>query len=172
MNTNRQIVTVEGQAVKFSFSDKVGSLKNGTKMPYMVIEMLNGDVKELHPRKVADLEKGKEVDGFKSIEMTVQSEAVESAEVVETSPAAETDQNAVEPENAVEAVSSTVEEPIAAQNAEKPVSKKARAIAIYKEVHAANGARKDAMKRFKEELHMSDAGANTYYQNIKSGTWA
>lgn len=154
---------VPAVASVFYSDSKFGAMKNGDKKPYLILELLTGGQKEIHPRKVAQLLTGKEVDGFKVVESQP-----EVAEITEVVAAAETDQNTVEPDITETVVSDTKP---AEQTAEKALSKKARAIAIYKEVHAANGARKDAMTRFKTELGMSDAGANTYYQNIKSGMW-
>ena len=62
-----------------------------------------------------------------------------------------------------------------AEKAAKPakeVSKKDKAIAIYNEEIAKGNKRIDEIARFKEELGMAEAGASTYYQNIKSGSWA
>lgn len=151
---------VPAVASVFYSDSKFGAMKNGDKKPYLILELLTGEHKELHPRKAAQLMTGKEVDGFRVEEKT--------AEIEQVSAAAETDQNTVEPA-IVETLADDTKP--AEQTAEKPLSKKAQAIAIYNEVHAANGARKDAMIRFKTELGMSDAGANTYYQNIKSGMW-
>ncbi len=132
LGSNLQVVPA---VTSLSYStSKFGAMKNGIKKPYLILELLSGEHKELHPRKAAQLMTGKEVDGFRIVEK----------------PADEVKDE---------------------QQVDKPVSKKAQAIAIYNEVHAANGARKDAMTRFKTELGMSDAGANTYYQNIKSGVW-
>ena len=49
-------------------------------------------------------------------------------------------------------------------------SKSAKATAIYKKLMAEGKARKDIINLFKSELNMTDAGASTYYQNIKKST--
>lgn len=54
----------------------------------------------------------------------------------------------------------------------KADSKKARTVAIYNEVMAAGGSRKDGIARLTSELELSTAGASTYWQNVKSGKWA
>ena len=52
----------------------------------------------------------------------------------------------------------------------KEPTKKERTIAIYKSM--SGSARKDVIAKMKSDLPCSDACANTYYQNVKSGTWA
>lgn len=50
-------------------------------------------------------------------------------------------------------------------------SKKSKAIPIVAAGIAAGTARKDILAKLKTELGLGDAGANTYYQNVKSGAW-
>ena len=54
----------------------------------------------------------------------------------------------------------------------KAGSKKAQTVAIYAEVQAAGGSRKDGIARLTSELGMSPAAASTYWQNCKSGKWS
>lgn len=49
-------------------------------------------------------------------------------------------------------------------------SKMSKATAIYKKLTAEGKARKDIINLFKSELNMTDAGASTYYQNVKKAT--
>jgi hypothetical protein len=50
-------------------------------------------------------------------------------------------------------------------------TKKQLSLAIFKEMTAAGKVRKDIIAAFKTQLGMSAACSNTYYQNMKSGTW-
>ena len=60
--------------------------------------------------------------------------------------------------------------PVEPAKAAKAPSKKDRTVAIFKAM--AGSARKDIITKMKADLGLSDAGANTYYQNCKSGAWA
>lgn len=64
----------------------------------------------------------------------------------------------------------------AAENAQARLdqgpSKKLQALMIYKEEIALGNGRKEVMDRMQAELGMSEKGANTYYQQMKTGVWA
>lgn len=49
-------------------------------------------------------------------------------------------------------------------------SKSQRAVDIYTKMVAEGKSRKDIITAFKSQLQMSDAGASTYYQNVKKST--
>mgnify|MGYP003643262310 CR=1 FL=1 len=66
----------------------------------------------------------------------------------------------------------TVTKPVAAATIVKEPSKKERTVVIYAEVMKAEGSRKDGIARLTAELNLSPAGASTYWQNCKSGTWS
>lgn len=55
----------------------------------------------------------------------------------------------------------------------KPVveSKKSKVIPVVQAAIAAGTARKDTLAKLQADLGISAACANTYYQNVKSGTW-
>lgn len=46
-------------------------------------------------------------------------------------------------------------------------TKMSRAVDLYTKLLAAGKARKDVITAFKTELEMTDAGASTYFQNVK-----
>jgi len=60
----------------------------------------------------------------------------------------------------------------AAPKAEKPASKKSLCVPIVSGAIKAGTARKDTVAKLMTELGISQACANTYYQNVKSGAWA
>lgn len=65
-------------------------------------------------------------------------------------------------------VAKTATEP--ADKTEAKVNKKADARKIFNKLNGKK--RKEVIKAFTEEVGLSAAGASTYYQNFKSGTWA
>lgn len=79
-------------------------------------------------------------------------QAVVDVEVKEVNGAAEPDQKATE-------------------SVDKKVSKKDQTIAIVHAGWKAGLQRKDIIAQLRTELNMGVPGANTYYQNVKSGAW-
>lgn len=128
-----------------SLSDKIGSLKDGTKGEYVVLQNAADEavVISLHPQKAKVLfTKGEEG------AMSLLAEAEKPAKKSKKAEAA--------PEADAEA---------------KAPSKKALFMEVYNAGVAASKARKD-IKVDAAALGLSDAGFNTYYQNAKSGKWA
>lgn len=172
-------------------SDKVGTLKDGSKGEYVILtkDGETGVVMNLHPNTAKKLATKGEGDMLKLVPVADGAEPAASTE--EAAAELNTDeQAAVAAELATEqaggvtateqtdAVAETpkadaapVDEPAAepAKAAKEP-SKKDRTIAIFKSM--AGSARKDIIAKMKTDLGLSDAGANTYYQNCKSGAWA
>lgn len=171
-------------------SDKLGTMKNGEKAEYVVLVREDNDsiTMTLHPEAAKRLAKNGNDAGIELIvpaatesttEQAAQEPVVEAAqEPVEEQPA--TEQTAQEPvvEAAPEVPSAegtaTGEQPTAeapAAAAPKELSKKARTLAVFKSMTAEGKARKDIIKVMMEEIGLSAAGANTYFQNCKSGLW-
>lgn len=137
-----------------SLSDKIGSLKDGSKGEYVVLQNSADEavVISLHPQKAKVLfAKGEE--GAMSL-------------------VAEKKLTEAEYQAAANAIAATLPETdgAAAEEAKAP-SKKALFMEVYNAGVAAGKARKD-IKADASALNLSDAGFNTYYQNAKSGKWA
>ena len=143
---------------------KTGVLKDGSKAPYLHLVSEMGDIPEvdLHPQKALELLKKGESGAYKILGALAVDGGV-SAEV----------QAVVEEVAPVtgEAVAPEAPAAEAAPAEEKKESKKAGTIRLFKEGQAAGLARKDIIAKMRTELGLSVPGANTYYQNCKSGMW-
>lgn len=151
-----------------ALSDKTGTMKNGTKAPYVVLMNTkgNGVVVNLHPEHAKRLFKKGEDSGIEIIAHSPEEVKPEEvvAPVVEDVKAAEV----VVPE-VVAVETATATETPATEVSEKAPSKKAMAVELFNK--NVGSARKDVIALFISELNMSKLGAATYYQNIKSGQW-
>ncbi len=149
----------------YALSDKVGTMKNGEKAPYVVL--LNDDgatVVNLHPEHAKRLFKKGEDSGI-----TMTEEVYKAAEEVVEEVAAVIEQPVIEQPTASTEEGQQQAAADAAPVADKPLTKKAQAITIF---NANVGkARKEVIAQFKDQLGMSDQGGATYYHNIKSGLW-
>lgn len=172
---------------------KTGVLKDGSSAPYLHLVSEMGDRPEvdLHPQKALDLLKKGESGAYKIIGDLAADGSVAPATVeiigevlAEGKPAAELIADLSVPavavaaaalgmtvEQVAEGVAAAGEQGAQAAEGEKKESKKAGTLRIFKEGQAANLARKDIIARMRTELNLSVPGANTYYQNCKSGMW-
>lgn len=142
-------------------SDKIGTLKDGTKGEYVVLtkDGETGVVLNVHPNTAKKLATKGEGDMLK---------LVPAAEGNGAEPAA-----SGEGENGDAAPNDAAAAPVdeAPEAKEPKVTKKSQTIAIFTEMTAAGKVRKDIIAKMKTDLGLSDSGANTYYQNCKSGAW-
>lgn len=173
-----------------ALAEKIGTMKNGDKANYVVLtrEDNSAIVMPLHPNVINKLLKNGHDSGMTLVQMateqaandegTVATEIIEVAsEVVNALPVVNEATTEVE---TAPVAADAVEAEVAAATEEAPVAKttkKDRAIACYKDGHKLGKARKDIIAVFKTAekdggLGMSAPGANTYYQNIKSGLWS
>lgn len=184
-------------------SDKVGTLKDGSKGQYVVLtkDGETGTVINMHPNTAKKLAKTANADSFsllmdlKTTQLPESTPAAEGAGEVKAEGAADevkpklTEAEYQAEANRLAAAGETVVEPAGgvpvagAAEAEAPkdeapaakapkVSKKSQTVAIFKTMTAEGKPRKDIIAKMKADLGLSDAGANTYYQNCKSGAWA
>lgn len=142
--------------------DQFGTMKNGEKAPYVILTRADNSalVLKMHPEAAKRLFKKGTDSG-----LTVQ-------EVAGTPPAGE--QAGLQEELAQELAGAAVEEvkpEVKAAPAPKAPSKKEQTVAMFAEMTAKGLPRKDIIARMKSELGLSVPGANTYYQNCKSGAW-
>lgn len=138
-------------------SDKIGSLKDGTKGAYVVLTSDDDKafVMMLHPNRAQSLfKKGSDKD------LTL----VDEAKVVEDLIAGTTEAE-LQAELAAEQASETVPE-VAVE--EKKVSKKELFVEMYILMTSQGATRKEIRARVQSELAMSDACFNTYAQNCRS----
>ncbi len=137
-------------------ADKIGTLKDGSKGEYVVLtkDGETGVVMNIHPNTAKKLATKGEGDMLK----LVPADAAESSE-----PAASTEAAA---EAGAEQAAPQDEAP--APEAPK-VTKKSQTLDIFRAM--AGKPRKEIIAEMKAKLGLSDAGANTYYQNCKSGAW-
>ena len=153
---------------------KTGVLKDGTSAPYLHLVAEMGDAPEvdLHPQKALELAKKGESRAYKTL-ASLASDGIVALETVaamnEVAPADEAPtmelHQVAEPEAAPTAPAAE------AAPAEKKESKKAGTLRIYSAMTAEGKARKDIIAKMRTELGLSNPGANTYYQNCKSGMW-
>jgi hypothetical protein len=181
-------------------SDKVGTLKDGSKGEYVILtkDGETGTVINMHPNTAKKLAKTANADNFsllidlKTTQLPESTPAAEGAGEAKAEGAADLsadEQAAVNAEMQAEqagepAAEATSTEPAAgtaeaeapkdeAPAAKEPrVTKKSQTVAIFKTLTAEGKPRKDIIAKMKTDLGLSDAGANTYYQNCKSGAWA
>jgi len=174
-------------------ADKIGTMKNGDKAEYVVLTNENDEavVIMLHPNVAKSLfEKGEDAKtGYKMVpvettdEQTVTTAEVGGApaevilatsegEVLAAVPAGTTEEASAEtaPEDNGAAEASTETTEAAAEEPKEP-SKKELTIALVHAGWDAKLARKDIIAKMIAEIGMSGPCANTYYQNVKSGTW-
>lgn len=151
---------------------KTGVLKDGSSAPYLhlVAEMGDRPEVDLHPQKAMELLKKGESGAYKILASLASDGAVALETVAAMNEVALADEaptmelhQVAEPEAAPTADAAPVEE--------KKESKKAGTLRIYREMIAEGKARKDIIARMCTELGLSIPGANTYYQNVKSGAW-
>ena len=155
---------------------KTGVLKDGTSAPYLHLIAEMGDAPEvdLHPQKALELIKKGESGAYKILgdlaaSGTVSEEVQEVIGEVAAPGSIEPTPAIIEAIAAFEALPAPANE--AAPVEEKKESKKAGTLRIYREMTAEGKARKDIIARMRTELGLSAPGANTYYQNCKSGAW-
>ena len=157
---------------------KTGVLKDGTSAPYLHLIAEMGDAPEvdLHPQKALELIKKGESGAYKILASLASDGAVALETVAAMNEVAPADEaptmelhQAAEPEAAPTAPAA--EAAPAEAEGEKKESKKAGTLRIYREMTAEGKARKDIIARMRTELGLSAPGANTYYQNCKSGAW-
>lgn len=155
-------------------SDKLGTLKDGSKGEYVVLtkDGETGVVLNLHPQHAKRLFTKGEDSGLTLVaDAAVEVKADEPAADLSTDEQADVKAELVAEQTPAAADAAPVDEaPAAPVKAAKEPSKKDRTIAIFKSM--AGSARKDIIAKMKTDLGLSDAGANTYYQNCKSGAWA
>lgn len=163
--------------------DKIGTMKSGDKASYVVLERADKPtiVMNLHPNVISKLLKTGAADGGLKLVADGEAPKVEAAteettETATTEEAPKTPVVEVQPTATTETAAPEATTEVPAE-APKAPSKKERAIACYKAGHKQGKARKDiiAVFRMAEKdggLGMSAPGANTYYQNIKSGLWS
>jgi hypothetical protein len=158
-------------------ADKIGTMKDGTKAEYVVL-VNSADVGvmlNLHPQHAKRLlTKGEDSGLVMAMDLNYIAPETAAEPVVETAPetvvntAPETaEETAAEPvvETAAEPVVETAAEPVA------KVSKKSLCVVMFTEMTTAGKPRKEIIARMMAELQLSVPGANTYYQNCKSGAW-
>ncbi len=167
-------------------SDKIGTLKDGSKGEYVVLtkDGETGVVLNIHPNTAKKLAAKGEGDNLKLVPTAELSEA--EYQLAANKLAAE-GVTVVEPEGGVpigsevvvategaaaEATEQTAPVDEAPAPAAAKVSKKSQTVAIFKELTAAGKPRKEIIAKMKADLGISDACCNTYYQNCKSGAWA
>ena len=172
-------------------ADKIGTLKDGSKGEYVVLtkDGESGVVINLHPNTAKKLVKQLVADGF-SLPMALHSVAeplrrltaeeeadelcIEQAGLqaeLNAEQAFEAGVSADEKAAVLEPIAPTTEVTAEAK-APKAPSKKERTVAMFKAMTAEGKPRKDIIAKMKSELELSAPGANTYYQNCKSGAWA
>jgi len=125
--------------------DKQGTLKSGESAPYIHLAGVagSGPVEvALHPQKAKELLAKGECGVYRLLADVVIPPAKKAAKKVK-------------------AVEEDVKE-----------SKKAAAIRIFNKLNVDGKQRKEIIAQLVAELGMNAPGAGTYYQNVKSGTWA
>lgn len=172
---------------------KTGVLKDGSSAPYLhlIAEMGDRPEVDLHPQKAMELLKKGESGAYKILgelaaDATVAPATVEiiGEVIAEGKPASELIADLSVPavavaaaalgmtvEQVAEGAASAGEQGAQAAEGEKKESKKAGTLRIYAAGIAAGLARKDIIAKMRTELDLSVPGANTYYQNCKSGMW-
>ena len=155
-NIGKKVETAAGQMTIDCFLQKFGTLKSGERAPYVHMIGDTGIV-DLHPEKARQLFAKGEFGAMRILTdiaaEPVAAEAVTTPEVVaEAAPVAATPADAT---------------PVVAK---KETSKDAT-LRIYREMNVDGKQRKEIIARMRTELGMSVPGANTYYQNVKSGMW-
>jgi hypothetical protein len=171
--------------------DLTGTMKNTQKAPYVVLVRQDhpSETMKLHPQAAKTLfDKGEDgglrilndVAGTNVEAAAVHEEPViPSGELVEKiiesggAPVMEANTQPDEPkvDETAQPEAAAAPAPANAAPATPKASQKEKAIAIYNEEHGKGGGRKETIARFKSELNMSAAGANTYYHNINNGPW-
>jgi hypothetical protein len=136
-------------------SDKLGSLKDGSKGEYVVLQNSADEavVINVHPASAKRLVTKGEEAGMKLVP-AAEADETEAGSTTETTEAAAPEADAAP-----------------ADAAPKSPSKKELFMTAYKAGVAAGSDRK-TIKAAIADLGLSEAGFNTYYQNAKSGKWA
>jgi hypothetical protein len=171
-------------------SDKVGTLKDGSKGEYVILSKdgETGVVINMHPNTAKKLATKGEGDQLKLVPVDGAEQGPRAMDPADqpTSIGGElsTDEQAdvkaeLEAEqtgDAVAAEAGAAEQtaPVDEAPAEKAprVSKKSQTLAIFTSMTADGKPRKEIIAKLKADLGLSDACCNTYYQNCKSGAWA
>lgn len=132
-------------------TERTGSLKDGTKGEYVVLQNAADEaiVLSLHPQKAKALMTKGEFENMKLVAEAAAAPKAKRAKKEKAAKAPEAD-TAVEP---------------------KDPSKKELFMAVYRAGVEAGKTRKE-IKADAAALGLTDAGFNTYYQNAKSGKWA
>ena len=173
----RQVESKSGiMLINDVLTHKTGVLKDGSSAPYLHLVAEMGDKPEvdLHPQKAMELLKKGESGAYKILgELAASGTVSEEVQEVIGEVAAP---GSIEPTPAIiEAIAAFEALPAPANEAapveEKKESKKAGTLRIYAAGVAAGKARKDIIAQMRTELDLSVPGANTYYQNCKSGMW-
>lgn len=176
-----EVTDKDGATARYTvakLSDKLGTLKSGEKAEYVILtkDGETGVIMSLHPTHAARLAKNGEDSNIKLLdEMSAQEQADVQAELAAEQngdagapEAAPADKKAKKGGKKAKAEKKAAEAPAEA----KEPSKKERTIAMFKSMTAEGKVRKDIIAAMKADLGLSAAGANTYYQNCKSGAWA
>lgn len=170
----RQVESKSGvMLINDVLTHKTGVLKDGSSAPYLHLVAEMGDKPEvdLHPQKALELLKKGESGAYKILgDLAASGSVSEEVHEVIGEVAAP---GSIEPTPAIEAAVEAQPAPAAeaAPVEEKKESKKAGTLRIYAAGIAAGEARKDIIAKMRTELGLSVPGANTYYQNCKSGMW-
>lgn len=161
-------------------SDKIGTLKDGSKGEYVILSKdgETGVVMNVHPNTVKKLATKGEGDMLRLVAVGETDEqanvAAELAAEQSGKPLTEAQYQAAALQAAAEMADAEQTAPVdeAPAAAAPKVSKKSQTIAIFTEMTAAGKVRKEIIAKMQADLGLSDACANTYYQNCKSGAWA
>lgn len=164
-------------------SDKLGSLKDGSKGEYVVLQREDDTtiVMNLHPNVAKKLITKGEDAGLTLLADEAGTLDAAEQEALKAELAAEQAGASTEPADPVIATETAgavtetdapdVDAAPAAEPAKEP-SKKERTIAIVTAGLKAGSTRKAIIAKLRTELNMGIPGANTYFQNVKSGKWA
>lgn len=150
-----------------AFCEKQGTIKSGAKLPYIHLIGDDNSELELHPQHALKLLKTGEHKGMKILTDLIGDEQ----QTVDCSPFVEQDEEDI---NVVEVVPEEIELTTAPtvvpveQPKKAKINKRELTEQIYLDGHKKGLVRKDIILLMKAELNMSDAGANTYYQNAKT----
>ena len=155
---------------------KTGTLKSGEKdVPYVRLSN-ESEVIELHPEKAKQLFNKGEFGALRimaDITGTTIEDYSAQSETDTTGTPAFADTTAAPATTPVESTEKPTEASAgdAAPVVEKKESKKEATLRIFNELNKDGKQRKEIIARMRTELGLSIPGANTYYQNCKSGMW-
>lgn len=169
-NAGKQVTATDKAGIAKTFrvsalSEKMGTMKNGEKAAYVILTAEDGTstVINLHPQAASALFK-KGAEGNMTITADNRRDLPKEEPQVEiVHVAQDTTVNVAPAEPAkVEAAPADV--------AKEP-SKKEKAIALIHAGWDAGTKRSEIVAKLRQELNMGIPGANTYFQNVRSGIW-